>query len=84
MKALTTSARLALRIGRGRTLREVADYAEASRIYCELRDRSGLGVSRMPGGRIYDAETLVASLSYNGRVWDAADRCVFDPYGVAR
>lgn len=79
---VATPARLALRIGRGRTLHEVADYAEASRIYCELRDRPGLGASRMPEGRIYDALTtkLVATLSYNGKVWDAADRCVFNPY----
>ena len=75
-------ARLGLRIGRSRTLQEVTDFAEASRIYSELRDRLGVGVSRMPEGRIYDAETteLVATLSYNGKVWDAAERCVFNPY----
>ena len=78
MKTLTVT-RLALRIGRGRTLLEVADYADASRIYSELRDRSGLGASRMPEGRIYRDETLVATLSYNGKVWDG-DRCVFNPY----
>ena len=82
MRALTAPARLALRIGRGRTLQEVVDYAEASRSYSALRDRSGLGASRMPEGRIYDAGTtkLVATLSYNGKVWDRADQCVFDPY----
>lgn len=83
----TVPARLALRVGTSRTLLEVADLAEASRVYCELRDRSGLGASSMPEGRIYDARTtrLAATLSYNGRVWDAHDRCVFDPYeGEAR
>jgi hypothetical protein len=80
--SIQVQPRLALRIGRGRTLVEVADYAEASRIYSELRDRLGVGVSRMPEGLIYDAETtnLVATLSYNGKVWDRADRCIFDPY----
>jgi len=74
--------RLALRIGRSRTLVEVASFAEASRIYAELRDRSGHDVNTMPEGRIYDAETnkLVANLSYNGKVWGRADRCVFDPF----
>jgi hypothetical protein len=78
---VTTPARLALRIGRSRNLVEVASLAEASRIYAELRDRTGRGASTMPEGRIYDAETckLVANLSYNGRVWQG-DRCVYDPF----
>ena len=76
-------ARLALRIGRSRHLVEVASFAEASTIYAELRDRSGRGASSMPEGRIYGAETgkPVASLSYNAKVWDRADRCLFDPFG---
>ncbi len=76
---------LALRIGTRRLLVEVADLAEASRIYCELRDRSGLGVSRMPSGRVYDTQTtkLVATLSYNGKVWAADDCCLFNPYEPA-
>jgi len=77
-----TPARLALRIGRARRAVEVASLAEASRVYAELRDRSGLGASCMPEGRIHDAQTgtLVARLSYNGRAWDHDDRCVFDPF----
>lgn len=38
----------------------------------------------MPEGRIYEADTLVARLSYNGKVWDRADRCVFDPFEVRK
>jgi hypothetical protein len=74
-------ARLALRIGRTRRLVEVASYAEASRFYAELRDRSGRGASTMPEGRIYDAETekLVAVVSYNGRIWQG-ERSLFDPF----
>ena len=76
-----TPARLALRIGRSRDLVEVASLAAASRLYAELRDRSGHDVNTMPEGRVYDAETskLVASISYNGRIWQG-DRCVFDPF----
>jgi len=75
------AARLALRLGRA--LVEVASFAEASRIFSELRDRSGHDVNTMPEGRIYDAETskLVARLSYNGRVW-SGERCLFDPFGT--
>lgn len=78
---IATSTRLALRLGRSRTLVEVASYAEASRIYSELRDRAGHDVNNMPEGRVYDAEThqLVARLSYNGRIW-AGERCLFDPF----
>ena len=74
-------ARLALRIGRARTLIEVASFAEASRIYAEMRDRSGRGASSLPEARLYDADTnqLVARISYNGRVW-RGDRCLVDPF----
>ena len=77
-----TPASLALRIGRTRRLVEVADFAEASRIYAELRDRSGLGVSKLPRARLYQGGVQVAEVSYNGRVWDRADRCVFDPFAA--
>lgn len=77
----THPARLALRIGQSRTLLEVADYAEASRVYAALRDRSGLGVSRLPRARLYRGDEQVAEVSYNGRVWEG-DRCVFDPFGL--
>ena len=76
-------ARLGLRIGLTRKLVEVESYAEASRLYSALRDRSCQGASRMPEGRIYDAATekLVARVSYNGRIW-AGERCIFDPFGT--
>jgi len=80
VNALAATKPLALRVGKSRTLVEVADYDEASRIYCELRERSGLGASRMPGARLYQGRQVVAELSYNGKVWDRAGRCVFNPY----
>ena len=78
---VATPARLALRLGRSHTLVEVPSYAEASRLYAELRDRSGRGASSLPEARLYDADTnqLVARISYNGRVW-RGDRCLFDPF----
>ncbi len=75
-----TNPRLALGIGRSGNLVEVASFAEASRLYSELRDRSGLGVSRLPRARLYQGSEQVAEISYNGKVWDRADRCVFDPF----
>ncbi len=78
MKSETTH--LALRIGQSRTLLEVVNYAEASRLYSALRDRSGLGVSRLPRARLYQGSEQVAEISYNGKVWDRADRCVFDTF----
>jgi len=71
---------LGLRIGNGRTLLAVADYAEASRVYSEMRDGSGLGASKLPRARLYRSGRKVAEVSYNGRVWEG-DECVFDPFG---
>ena len=48
----------------------VSDYAEASRIYCERRDESGMGASGFGDGRIVaPTGAHVARISYNGRVW---------------
>lgn len=74
------AAPLGLRIGQSGTLLEVADFAEASRIYADLRDRSGLGASKLPRARLYRGDVQVAEVSYNGKVWDQAERCVFDPF----
>ncbi len=56
---------MTLRIGHERI--EVADIAEARRVYCERRDESGEGASTFPRGQVGEL-----SISYNGRVWDAA------------
>ena len=79
---LESQEALGLRIGSSRTLLEVADYAEASRIYSDLRDRSGLGASKLPRARLYRGSVQVAEVSYNGRVWEG-ERCAFDPQGEA-
>jgi hypothetical protein len=54
-----------LRIGRRMTV-EVADLAEASRVYQRARNEAMEGYSTFPPGRV-DGRYWV---SYNGRVWD--------------
>ena len=53
----------------GRKVYAIADYAEASRMVCAARDKSGVGSSRFPKPVIYEGDTAVAYVSYNGRVW---------------
>ena len=79
-----TNKRLAftLTIGKRRPM-SVASIAEASRLYARLRDKSGLGGSRFPDGRIMPGDLHV---SYNARVWKDSksikpEDLVFDPYG---
>ena len=49
---------------------EVASLADASQKFCRARDAYGRGGSETPEGRIVDERgTLVARISYNGRVW---------------
>src|SRR3546814_9695500 len=46
-----------------------ANWANASDLYCERRDRSGLGASMFPEAMVLIAETPVGRISYNGRIW---------------
>lgn len=60
---------MTLKIGSRKPV-QVATFAEASAHYEEIRDRSGLGASRLPFGDVLDeAGKPVAVVSYNGRVW---------------
>ena len=66
-----------LTIGR-RIKVEASNAAEASAIYCKLRDESGEGASTWPAGRFGSLH-----ISYNGKVWSGADdhrKIVFNPY----
>lgn len=48
----------------------VETLAAASKLYCELRDESGLGSSQWPDAEVLDADGKPAArISYNGRVW---------------
>ena len=53
-----------------------AQLAEASRVYCHLRDESGEGASTFPEGR-----AAIYRISYNGRVW-LGKSVVYDPRAV--
>jgi hypothetical protein len=69
----TVTATLTLKIGR--RAYSVPSYADASRMFCAARDKSGLGASRVPTPLIYDANgQQVAYVSYNGRVWAGSPR----------
>ena len=50
----------------------VPSVEEAQALFVRLRDASGEGVSTFGEGSVYSAGKLVARISYNGRVWDAA------------
>ena len=63
---------LFIQIGRRRY--QVASFAQASQMYCRARDAHGEGASKTPSALIVDEHGAeVASVSYNGRVWPAAE-----------
>ena len=60
-----------------------ADWAEASRLYCERRDQLGLGASLYPEALVLVGGTPVGRISYNGRIWmpgpwEPGDEPLFD------
>ena len=64
----------------GTKLIEVEDLMEAQQVYCEQRDESGEGATTFPPGQVFcDPRTLVARISYNGRVWDPKGEPIEDP-----
>jgi len=49
---------------------QVSTIEEASKIFCDLRDKSGQGASKWPNGEIFDDNgNQTHYISYNGRVW---------------
>ena len=72
-----------LKIG-SRSRHTVADFAQASEIYCTERDMSGEGASTFPNGKIIGADGP-HYVSYNGKVWKGTSRSVkselvYNPY----
>ncbi len=61
------TARSTLRVGR--QVHAVSSLAEASALYAEERDRSGLGASRFREGRIVTVDGEELRVSYNARIW---------------
>lgn len=52
----------------------IASFADASRMVCAARDKSGVGSSRFKDPIIYEGDKAVAHVSYNGRVWAGSPR----------
>jgi hypothetical protein len=60
---------LILQIGKRFNI-ECADIGTASAIYQKLRDKSQEGASTFAFGKLMQAGKQIATISYNGRVWD--------------
>lgn len=91
----TTGAPYALGIGGSRALVACSSFEEASSLYraaCEaMTARTGKGASGIAEGSVYDTRgakpTLVARVSWNGKVWAAkpwatGDEPLFNPYAI--
>lgn len=52
---------------------QVASFQEASEVCRKYIDRNNLGAGNWDGGLVFKNRTLVARVSYNGRVWDLED-----------
>ncbi len=48
---------------------EADDWANASRLYSERREESGLGASAFPEAILLLGDVPVGRISYNGRIW---------------
>ena len=46
-----------------------ADWADASRLYCDRRDMNGLGASMFPEATLLLEHMPVGRISYTGRIW---------------
>lgn len=52
-----------------RLTQEVADINEAVEVYERVRDASYEGASTFEYGSVFNGNTQIATISYNGRVW---------------
>lgn len=57
---------------------KVDTLAAASKLYGQLRDKSGKGSSSWPNGSVSEAGEVVALISYNGNVWPNKEWAVGD------
>lgn len=60
---------MALTLHIGRKAIPVQSFADASSVYGNERDAYEFGASQFPNGTITDGSTVVAYVSYNGKVW---------------
>lgn len=63
-----SAATMTLHIGSRERVR-VNSLDHASEVYSERRDASGEGASTFPRGKIVQAGMVIATVSYNGRLW---------------
>ncbi|BAK66613.1 hypothetical protein SLG_19380 [Sphingobium sp. SYK-6] len=61
----------------------VETLADASRRYCERRDKTCLGASAFPEAELMRDGVIVGRISYNGRIWHPipwrpGDRPIYD------
>ena len=61
---------------------EVASYAEASAVCRAFLDGGGYGAGNWTGGAIESDGKVVASVSFNGKVWEGGE-CAYNPYSEA-
>lgn len=64
---------------------EVADFAEASKLYDAARTKSGQGVRTFPDGEIKADRATIARVSYNAKIWPVEPWApgqvpLYDPY----
>lgn len=71
---MTKQIATTLTIRIGRKSYPIGNYADASRMVCKARDKSGVGSSRFSDPLIYEGDRAVAYVSYNGRVWAGSPR----------
>jgi hypothetical protein len=58
---------------------EVASWQEASAACDAYIAQYHLGGGNWTGGQIYEQGQQLARVSYNGRVWDMDDHCIYEP-----
>ncbi len=57
----------------------VASFEEASQACQDYIGKYDLGNGNWTGGQIFEQKQQIARVSYNGRVWDMEDTCIYEP-----
>lgn len=64
---------LQIQKGRHRFSATVGSFEAASQLYATKRNASGLGGSKWPEGQIIKDGKTIARVSYNSKIWPAAE-----------
>jgi hypothetical protein len=57
----------------------VSTFQEASQACQASIDQYDLGGGKWTGGQLVAHQQQIARVSYNGRVWDMDDHCIYEP-----